>query len=89
VTIHHDDIVVGDLVQIKAGMEVPVDGIIIRSSGVLSNESAMTGESDEVKKETVEICYIRREEKEHEMGFSEEKKRGPHDIPSPIVLSGT
>ena len=40
----------GDLVAIKAGMDVPVDGLIIKSSGVLANESAMTGESDELKK---------------------------------------
>jgi len=40
-------------------MEVPVDGIIIKSSGVLSNEAAMTGESDEVKKESVELCKQR------------------------------
>lgn len=37
-------------------MEIPVDGIIIRASGVLANESAMTGESDEVRKETLEYC---------------------------------
>ena len=40
-------------------MEVPVDGIIIKSSGVLANEAAMTGESDEVKKESIEMCQIR------------------------------
>ena len=43
---------VGDVLKIKAGMNIPVDGIIIRSSGVQSNESAMTGESDELKKES-------------------------------------
>lgn len=47
-------------------MEVPVDGIIIKSSGVLSNEAAMTGESDEVKKESIDMCKQRQEEKEHE-----------------------
>ena len=32
-------------------MDVPVDGVVIQASGVLANESAMTGESDELKKE--------------------------------------
>lgn len=37
-------------------MNVPVDGVIITSSGVAVNESAMTGESDELKKDSLEIC---------------------------------
>ena len=52
-TIHYNDIVVGDLIKIKAGMNIPVDGIIINSSGVQCNESAMTGEPDELKKESL------------------------------------
>lgn len=72
-------------------MEVPVDGIVIKSSGVLSNESAMTGESDEVKKDTMEMCRQRQEDLEQEDQFSNDVKKnhGPHDIPSPIILSGT
>ena len=50
------DIVVGDLVQIKAGMDVPVDGLVVRASGVMANEAAMTGESDEFKKEPQDMC---------------------------------
>lgn len=50
-------------------MSVPVDGIIIRASGVACNESAMTGESDELKKETMEFCHLRMEEKNAEYGF--------------------
>jgi magnesium-transporting ATPase (P-type) len=40
-------------------MNIPVDGIIIRSSGVQANESAMTGESDELKKDSFENCKLR------------------------------
>lgn len=40
-------------------MNIPVDGIIIRSSGVQANESAMTGESDELKKDSLENCKLR------------------------------
>jgi P-type E1-E2 ATPase len=55
-TINHSFIQVGDILKIKAGMNIPVDGVIIRSSGVHCNESAMTGESDELKKDTFENC---------------------------------
>lgn len=54
--IHIGDIVVGDVVGIKAGMDVPVDGLVIQATGVLANESAMTGESDEMKKDTFVAC---------------------------------
>ena len=33
-TIHHNNIMVGDILKIKAGMNIPVDGVVIRSSGV-------------------------------------------------------
>ena len=44
-------------------MDVPVDGLIVKSSGILSNESAMTGESDELKKETLDLCLAKLREK--------------------------
>lgn len=37
-------------------MSIPVDGIVLKASGVLTNESAMTGESKEMKKEPLEVC---------------------------------
>jgi magnesium-transporting ATPase (P-type) len=50
--IHPGDLVVGDLVRIVDGMDIPVDGLVIKASGLLANESAMTGESDQLKKDT-------------------------------------
>ena len=70
-------------------MNIPVDGVIYRSSGVSCNESAMTGESDELKKDTLENCKHRQEEKDAEYEYHKDPKRNPHDIPSPILLSGT
>lgn len=40
-------------------MNIPVDGIIYRGNGVTTDEAAMTGESDEIKKDTVEGCKLR------------------------------
>jgi P-type E1-E2 ATPase len=62
--IQYDNIVVGDIIKIKAGMNIPVDGILIEGSGVTVSEAAMTGESDELKKENIEMCKQRRDEKD-------------------------
>ncbi len=48
----------------------------------------MTGESDELKKETIENCLLIYEEKMSELAY-EKGEKGHHDIPSPIMLSGT
>jgi magnesium-transporting ATPase (P-type) len=69
-------------------MDIPVDGIIYHSSGVSISEAAMTGESDEMKKDSVEKCFQKREEKQAEMEFSKEKPNS-HAVPSPVMLSGT
>ena len=42
------------MIKIKAGMNIPVDGILIQGSGVTVSDAAMTGESDELKKEVME-----------------------------------
>ena len=70
--VHYNNIQVGDIVKIKAGMNVPVDGVIVHSSGVACNESAMTGESDELKKDSVENCKLRQEEKDAEYAYTKE-----------------
>ncbi len=86
--IHPGDIVVGDIVKITAGMDVPVDGILLKGSlGVEANESAMTGESDDLKKEDFEACLAKRAEKFAKV--KEKSKLTHHDIYSPILLSGT
>mmetsp|Transcript_9465 Transcript_9465/g.9189 ORF Transcript_9465/g.9189 Transcript_9465/m.9189 type:complete len:973 (+) Transcript_9465:1130-4048(+) len=88
--INFDDIKVGDLVAIRTGMNIPADAILIRGTGVTSDESAMTGESIELKKEPIEQCKMRLEEKQEEEKFhSDAPERTNHDIPSPILLSGT
>lgn len=80
---------VGDVLKIKAGMNIPVDGIIIRSSGVQCNEAAMTGESDELKKDSLDHCYAVQQEKDAEYEYLKTTIKNPHDLPSPLLLSGT
>lgn len=89
--VNFDELKVGDLVEIIPGMSIPCDAILIRGSGVTTDEAAMTGESDELKKESLEMCEQRLEEKLEEEKFSNigTKDRTSHDLPSPILLSGT
>jgi len=53
----------------------------------MADESAMTGESDHLPKETYNKCKQRLQEFETDIKDSD--KRGPHDVPSPVMLSGT
>lgn len=39
------EIVVGDIIQLKLGDQVPVDGVVLDSSGLRLNEANLTGES--------------------------------------------
>ncbi len=88
--VNFDDMKVGDLVSIKTGMSIPADAILIRGTGVTTDESAMTGESIELKKEPLEQCKVRLEEKlEEEKFHNTAEGRTNHDVPSPILLSGT
>lgn len=86
ITIHRNDIKVGDIIKIRGGMNVPVDGIVIVGTQIMADESAMTGESDHLPKDTFEACIAKQEEVEQE---NKGGARTPHDVPSPVMLSGT
>jgi P-type Ca2+ transporter type 2C len=61
--INIDDLKVGDVTQIKTGLSVPCDSLLLPgSTGVLTDEAAMTGESDECEKDTPENCEQKRKE---------------------------
>jgi magnesium-transporting ATPase (P-type) len=68
---------------------MPVDGIVLRERGqILTDESAMTGESIEQKKASLHNCLMRKEEKLKELEFSK-GSLDAHSLPSPVILSGT
>lgn len=90
IEINVNDIAVGDIIQIKQGMNIPCDSVLVRGTGVTTDESALTGESIELKKEVLEQCEIRLDEKlEEEKMNAGSNDRTTHDVPSPILLSGT
>ena len=88
--IHVNYLHVGDIMHLKYGMVIPVDGIVLQCNQLTTNEAAMTGESDERRKETFETCKARQQEKKAE-GFDKTKidKAEAHGLPSPLILSGT
>ena len=71
-----DDLLVGDLIMINYGDIMAADVLLIDGNGIKMDESALTGESNAMKKERYEKCK--------EMLDSGETK-----LPSPLILSGT
>jgi Ca2+-transporting ATPase len=51
-TIPLEDVVVGDLVLLEMGDEIPADGRVVRANELIIDQSLMTGESEGVKKTT-------------------------------------
>lgn len=54
--LHKENIKVGDIIKIQNGMDIPVDGLVLQASGVLSDESSLTGESIHLNKENFDKC---------------------------------
>lgn len=88
--LHVNHLHVGDIVVLKVGLVIPVDGLVITSEQLSNNEAAMTGESDPCKKETLDFCLERRTELQaEEQDKGGLKKPDAHALPSPLILSGT
>jgi magnesium-transporting ATPase (P-type) len=83
--VHRNWIRVGDIIKIENGMNIPVDGVVLEAVGIMCDESAMTGESDHLPKDTLDKCLYRRREHEADPKF----EQTPHEVPSPVLLSGT
>jgi magnesium-transporting ATPase (P-type) len=51
-----DEVLVGDLILIKSGMEIAGDGLVVEGYSLQLDESSMTGETKPMNKEPIEIC---------------------------------
>ncbi|CAK72615.1 unnamed protein product (macronuclear) [Paramecium tetraurelia] len=80
--IHMSEVMVGDVVMIFEGMEIPADGLVLEASDLTTDESAMTGETDPIKKNTLDYCIVKRNQ-------TDSATAGHHEVPSPIMMSGT
>ena len=73
-----DDILVGDLIMINYGDIMAADLLLIEGNGIKMDESALTGESDAMKKEPFHKCIE-----------LQDQDKGKTKLPSPLILSGT
>jgi magnesium-transporting ATPase (P-type) len=84
---------VGDIINVEYGMAIPVDGLILQATQLSANEAAMTGESDDLKKDILRACNLRRDDrlKEAPLGKADAAAmmHRAHELPSPLLLSGT
>lgn len=53
-----NEIVVGDIIILQVGDMIPADCVIIDGSTLLSNESSLTGEAEDVKKSKEDDCFL-------------------------------
>jgi Ca2+ transporting ATPase len=84
-----EELVVGDIVKLQEGMEIPADGYVLEGHEVTCDESAMTGETDPMKKAVMKECLEKRESVKKEQGRGGHDGAGHHAVPSPILFSGT
>ncbi len=53
---HSKFLVVGDVIKIQEGMNIPCDGFVLKGNEILTDESAMTGETDAIRKGSMIQC---------------------------------
>lgn len=79
------EVLVGDIIQLKAGMEIAGDGILVEGFTLALDESSMTGETKPMNKDSLGKCL----EKKHNLEKQGIEKLSHHAIPSIIIMSGT
>jgi len=71
-------------------MAIPVDGLVLTGSQISADESAMTGESEEIRKAPQAECLDRLHEALQQARETQKiKGQRKHELPSPILQSGT
>jgi len=78
---------VGDILILKSGMEVPADCVFIEGFSIQIDESSVTGESKAMNKFSPAECVAKRD-----VLLTKAKTSGKfnsHDVPSSVILAGT
>lgn len=93
-------LVVGDIIIIETGDEIPADVILLSQHGLLLDEASISGESELLQKKPLEDCLKDLEAKQtqidqvrnltaHEAHLSKKTESPHHMIPSPVLLAGS
>lgn len=85
-TIYESELVTGDIVKIRDGMDIPADMLLLEGNDIITDESAWTGEHESVKKKIYRDCLTKRDEI---IANGDQDKMGYYNSYSPILLSGT
>jgi len=86
IAIHESELVSGDIVKISEGMDVPCDMLVLEAHDITTDESALTGEPDAIKKKIYQECLEKRDEI---IANGQKNSSKSHDVYSPILMSGT
>ncbi len=86
IALHESELVSGDIVKISEGMDVPCDMLLLEAHDITTDESALTGEPDAIKKKTYHECLEKRDEI---IANGQKNSSKSHDVYSPILMSGT
>lgn len=62
INLNFSELLVGDIIKLTLGMNIPADGIVIEGNDLKIDESSLTGESKMIKKNTLENCIKFNEE---------------------------
>eukprot|EP00070_Physeter_catodon_P038303 XP_028345197.1 plasma membrane calcium-transporting ATPase 2-like [Physeter catodon] len=68
-------LVVGDVIHVEAGDEVPADCLLITGTGIAADESSLSGESESVQKGTVHECYMQIQKPQGSLHFVKQQQR--------------
>lgn len=52
------EVCVGDVVHLETGAKIPADGLVLKANDFKANESAITGESDDIRKDPVKVPVL-------------------------------
>jgi Ca2+-transporting ATPase len=53
-----DELVVGDIIILQGGDMIPADSIVIDNNEVMSSESSLTGEPEDLRKSKLKDCFL-------------------------------
>lgn len=86
VDVSYQEAMVGDIIILKSGIEVPADALLVEGFSVQIDESSVTGESKPMSKVLQEECVTKRDALLAKSGGQPLKS---HDLPSALILAGT
>jgi magnesium-transporting ATPase (P-type) len=95
--VHPSILLVGDIMILESGVKIPADCLLIDGEDCQTTEAEMTGEIDNIKKQSLTECLEIERQLAPTVDMDQIKSQQPgapavdhkHDVPSPCLISGT